>query len=142
MQLREIDISDSERIAELNQVLGYQPTPSLVLNQLSAILSESNHFGFVAEVDNRIVGYIHGFISLRLTTAPFAEIGGLVVDPSYRSRGIGKKLVEHFELQLPYIDKVRVRCNVKRNDAHAFYLALNYQEKKEQKVFEGTVHSN
>jgi len=45
-------------------------------------------------------------------------------------------LVEHFELEIKDVEKLRVRCNVKRTSAHEFYLALNYAEYKEQKVFE------
>lgn len=136
IKIREIEEMDSSRIAELNQELGYQTSISLVERQLKAILAESGHHGFVAVIDNQLVGYIHGFISIRLTAEPFAEIGGLVVDERHRRMGIGRKLVEHFEQNISGVEKLRVRCNVKRNAAHAFYTTLKYKERKEQKVFE------
>lgn len=136
INIREINKGDALRIAELNQELGYQTSQSLVARQLNTILSDRNHYGYIAISEQKIVGYIHGFISIRLTTAPFAEIGGLIVDEQYRKKGIGRLLVDHLERQINEVEKLRVRCNVKRNSAHEFYLSLNYQEKKEQKIFE------
>ncbi|MBL4593583.1 MAG: GNAT family N-acetyltransferase [Flavobacteriales bacterium] len=141
IQIRNIEEADASRIAELNQELGYQTSPSLVERQLKTILSERNHHGYVAINDNQIVGYIHGFISIRLTTEPFAEIGGLIVNEDFRNRGIGRQLVDHFEKQIKDVENIRVRCNVNRNPAHKFYLTLNYIEKKEQKIFEKKLHT-
>ena len=135
-QIRQIQESDSSRIAELNQELGYDTTSSLVKRQVKKLQSDNSHYGYVAVYDNKVVGYIHGCISIRLTTDPFAEITGLIVDSTYRKKGIGRKLVNHLEQEMNEVEKLRVRCNRKRKPAHEFYLALNYQEHKEQKVFE------
>lgn len=88
IHIRKIEAADSSRIAELNQELGYQTPSSLVDKQLKVILSKSDHYGYVAINGNQIVGYILGFISIRLTTEPFAEIGGLIVDETHRKRGV------------------------------------------------------
>lgn len=69
----------------------------------------------------------------RLATSPFAEIGGLIVNEEFRKRGIGRKLVNHFEEQIKEVENIRVRCNEKRNLAHKFYLTLNYSEKRNKK---------
>ena len=109
IQIRKIEETDSSRIAELNLELGYQTSSSLVEIQLKKILSENGHHGYVAINNNQIIGYIHGFISIRLTTKPFAEIAALIVDESQRKRGVGRKLVEHLEQQINEVEKLRVR---------------------------------
>ena len=141
IRIRKIQEGDAPRIVELNQELGYRTSSFLVERQLNTILNDRNHYGYIAITENQIVGYIHGFISIRLTTEPFAEIGGLIIDERYRKRGIGRILVDHMEQKINEVEKFRVRCNVKRSSAHEFYLALNYQESKEQKVFERKLHT-
>jgi GNAT superfamily N-acetyltransferase len=62
----------------------------------------------------------------------------LVIDENYRKQGIGKLLVNKARewAKEKHIDKLRVRCNRKRTEAHLFYIALGFVEIKEQKVFE------
>lgn len=141
IHIRKIQEGDAPRIAELNQELGYETSPLIVERQLRTILAEKNHYAYVAIIGDQIVGYIHGFISIRLTTEPFAEIGGLIIEERFRKNGIGRKLVGHMEQDINDVEKLRVRCNVKRSSAHEFYLALNYEENKEQKVFEKKLHT-
>lgn len=138
-RIRKIEITDVANITELNQELGYKTSRSIVESQINTILSDENHHVLVAVHDDQVIGYIHGFISIRLTAEPFLEIGGLVVKENYRKQGIGRKLVVRLEQHIQEVEKVRVRCNLKRKSAHDFYLALNYQELKEQKIFEKTL---
>ena len=46
--------------------------------------------GFVAEVDQRIVG----FATLEVYSAKFGEVRSLCVEPAFQGRGIGKRLVD------------------------------------------------
>lgn len=48
-------------------------------------------FGFVAVVDDKIVG----FAALEIYSAKLAEIRSLAVDDKFQGRGIGKSLVQH-----------------------------------------------
>jgi len=64
-----------------------------------------------------------------------------VIDENYRKQGIGKLLVNKARewTKEKHIDKLRVRCNRNRTEAHQFYHALGFTELKEQKVFEATI---
>jgi GNAT superfamily N-acetyltransferase len=139
IEIREIRNTDAVEIAQLTKELGSFINVDQVDEQLESILADKSHFAYVAVTDGRLVGYIHCFVALRMTTTPFLEIGGLVVKKEYRSLGIGKLLVNSMLQSNDEIDKVRVRCNVKREAAHEFYAHLNFEEKKEQKVFEWKV---
>ncbi|MEM6263910.1 MAG: GNAT family N-acetyltransferase [Bacteroidota bacterium] len=136
MKIRRATKADVTSIFELNQELGYRSSASLVEDQLTTILSRKDHVVFVATNQEEVIGYVHGFLAIRLTTAPFVEIGALIVKETHRHKGIGSKLIDYVEQHMNEVETTRVRCNVNRTSAHEFYLALGFTEKKEQKVFE------
>ncbi len=135
VQVRAIQESDSRAIAALAKQLGYDISLPVVAEQVASIIANQDHFAFVAVREAEIIGFVHGFVALRLTASPFLEIAGLVVREEDRGKGIGSRLVRHLEEYVNHCDTVRVRCNVKRELAHRFYLKLDYSEKKEQKIF-------
>ncbi len=137
--IRHIEHQDAIDLVELIRQMGSNLSITEFRSQIERITEDSNHCILVAEMDERIVGYIHGFISLRLTSNPFLEIGGLIVDPKHRKQGIARSLIKHLESRFPDYSMTRVRCNFKREQAHAFYLGLNFTEVKQQKIFERSV---
>ena len=141
IELRTISIADANQVQLLSKQLGYELGLDATAEQINAILSSENDFAVVALIENKVVGWIHVFKATRLETKPFAEIGGLVVDENFRSKGIGRKLVEatrQWCLQ-KHINDLRVRSNVKRIQAHQFYSSTGFSELKEQKVFKMNV---
>lgn len=93
---------------------------------------------YVIADDETVIGWIHGFYSLRVESDAFVEIGGLVIDERYRRKGVGKMLVnEVIEWSRRMnIHKIRVRSNAIRTDAHTFYESIGFTETKEQKIFD------
>ena len=136
VQIRQIVKEDVERITSLTNQLGSNIDSEIVLEQINNILNNPDHFAFVAIFNDEVVGYIHCFNAIRLTSNPFTEICGLVVDEKVRGNGIGRLLVQHVELLFKGNRKIRVRCNTKRNLAHKFYFDQDYSLSKEQKIFE------
>ena len=134
VEIRPIELKDAETISELSQQLGYSISSSEIKEQLKLILEEKTHSIFVAVKNNLVIGYIHCFKAIRLTSSPFMEIAALVVNESERGNGIGKLLIQKCE-QISQTS-IRVRCNTKRELAHQFYLKNGYKLLKEQKVFE------
>ena len=133
--LRKLQEPDVPFITQLLNELGYPVDQMHVSNQMKKVLSHPEHDAYVALDDEIVVGYIHGVESIRLTTEPFLEIIALVVGKKYRKQGIGRKLVQHLENNTTHLNSVRVRCNLKREIAHKFYKALNFDEMKKQVVF-------
>jgi ribosomal protein S18 acetylase RimI-like enzyme len=63
------------------------------------MLKGSRGVCFVARDGGEVIGYATGYpASTELTKIKYAELDGLYVSSSYRSLGIGKKLVEAFIL--------------------------------------------
>lgn len=134
--IRPLVTIDIDRIHTLSHQLGYNVSRAILEQQIQSIIDHPDHQAFVAVKADKVLGYIHGFKALRLTTEPFLEIGALVVAPEERREGIGKALVAHLEKHALACAKIRVRCNRLRTGAHQFYQNLSYLERKEQKVFE------
>ncbi len=133
--IRKIKPADSESIAQLTSELGSKVDTKMVNSQILEILKTPDHYAFVAERESTVIGYIHCFRAIRLTSKPFTEICGLIVSEKERSKGIGKLLVQKVE-SINKDLKIRVRCNSKRELAHKFYANLRYKLKKEQLIFE------
>jgi GNAT superfamily N-acetyltransferase len=136
--IKEIEIKDAGAITGLTRQLGYESTEDQTAQRIKNILNNPQHFACAAIVENEIVGWIHAFISIHLESDPFVEIGGLVVDESFRGKGIGKNLIGEVTqwARRNDFDKLRVRSNTKRNETHQFYLNLGFAITKEQKVFD------
>jgi len=66
----------------------------------------------------------------------YAEIVSLVVSEKERGNGIGAGLLREAEKWASQrVNKIRVRANVVRDDAHKFYSRQGYEHTKSQKVF-------
>ncbi|WP_103067991.1 GNAT family N-acetyltransferase [Aquimarina sediminis] len=131
-------VEDAESITELSGQLGYTASVTITQNRLIEILNNKDHCVFMAVNNKNIVGWIHGFYTLRVESDAFVEIGGLVVNENYRNKGIGKLLVEHIIdwSKQKKQSKVRVRCNTIRTESHKFYESIGFIKNKEQKIFD------
>jgi GNAT superfamily N-acetyltransferase len=106
--------------------------------RLNKILLDNEHCAYAAIDEGKLIGWIHAFYVINLESKSFVEIGGMVVDEYYRGKGIGKKLIEKVEgwaIQKE-CNRLRVRSNVKRKNAHKFYNRRGFIETKEQKIFD------
>jgi GNAT superfamily N-acetyltransferase len=137
ISLRKINVGDSEEVAQLSKQLGYEVSIEQTKYNITATLENKHCQAYVAIFENKVVGWIFVAHIILIESPAFCEIRGLVVDDKYRRHNIGKLLVEKVKQWCKEkSDKLRVRCNVKRKDAHTFYEHVGFTEKKEQKVFE------
>jgi GNAT superfamily N-acetyltransferase len=135
--IRTAALKDAELISELCNQLGYEATPDQVVKRLTHLLNHSDYCVFVVSANETIIGWIHGFYSLRVESDPFVEIGGMVIDEKYRNKGVGRLLIKKVTewAHLKECNHIRVRCNIFRKETHQFYHAMGFYEMKEQKVF-------
>ena len=138
IQIEPITLRHAQAVQKLSQQLGYAPFLNEIENNIKEVIINNDHVAFVAIANDEVAGWIHAFRGFLLESNPFIEIGGLIVDEKYRSGGIGKKLVERIKQWCAekQISTLRVRSQLKRKEAHQFYLANGFTEIKEQKVFQ------
>jgi GNAT superfamily N-acetyltransferase len=139
--VKKAEPEDAAAIARLSDQMGYTISVRETLRNLEIISQHENEIIFVALNDKKLLGWIHVFHTTRLESGSFCEIGGLVVDDQFRHQGIGTLLIDKIK---PWCinrgsSNLRVRSNVKRKDAHEFYLRMGFDESKQQKVFGLTI---
>jgi GNAT superfamily N-acetyltransferase len=137
--LRSAEPADAARLAELSAQLGYAATATDMVRRLTLLAGDDHSAVFVAESDvEGIVGWLHVGRRQGLLTEPDAEIHALVVDERRRGAGVGSALVRAAEAWARErgCASLRVRCNVIRTAAHAFYRSLGFNCSKRQDVLD------
>jgi GNAT superfamily N-acetyltransferase len=129
---------DAARLAELSTALGYPMTTGEAARRLAEIARHPDHAILVAEAGDRVEGWIQVSLPRIFETPRQAEIAGLIVDERARGGGIGRQLVAAAETwaREQGCQAIRVRSNVIRERAHAFYERSGFREIKTQKVLE------
>jgi len=70
--IREAKLEDAGGIAQLSDELGYPTTLEDVRLSISQIIESQQNQSFVAlSLDETVVGWIHIFVTIRLTSEPF-----------------------------------------------------------------------
>ena len=135
--IRMATFADSISINSLSFHLGYGSTPQKVADERLRVLLESNNDKvWVFNESDSILGWIHVFKAHRVASGMFYEIGGLVVDPDFRKKGVGRELVDFAAKEIDAENaELRVRCNSQRKDTHEFYRKLGFSNSKMQFVF-------
>ncbi|MEK7388324.1 MAG: GNAT family N-acetyltransferase [Elusimicrobiota bacterium] len=143
LRIRPAATQDGPRLADLNEQLGYPASPEEVSARLIKILSLGAGAVFVGESDGIVAGWIeiHQRPPLLVDGGCEAEIMGLVVDARLRRSGLGRKLITQAEgwAQARGCRVLRVRTNVVRQDAPAFYERLGFAKAKTQSVYKKAV---
>jgi GNAT superfamily N-acetyltransferase len=118
--------------------LGYIADAATMRRNLCAIRAEGLGEVFVAtDTTGVVIGWLNVRTSWVLEYGHFAEVLGLVVDGERRSGGVGASLLATAETwaQQRGLVEMRVRSNVVRERAHAFYRRAGYLETKRQIQF-------
>jgi GNAT superfamily N-acetyltransferase len=136
--IRRARASDPEDLARLSTELGYPMTPEEASARLSEIADHADHALLVAEARGRVVAWLQVTLPRIFESPRQAEIAGLVVEEEARGLGIGTALVSAAArwARERQCSALRVRSNVIRERAHAFYRRAGFSEIKTQRVFE------
>lgn len=137
IRLRRMAMHDAPAVAALSGELGYPSELARMVARLNVVLEREDHASFVATRGETILGWGHAFVCHFVESDAFVEIGGLVVGEAARGQGVGSKLLEAIAgwARTQGVAEVRVRSNIKRPRAHAFYEARGFAETKAQLVF-------
>jgi GNAT superfamily N-acetyltransferase len=140
--IRQLTASDADSVAALSHQLGYPCSASDLRSRIEQLLHSSERTAFAAILDGRLVGWIDIAMERHLQSPEVAVIGGLVVHEDVRGRSIGRRLCQAAEdwARSRGLSIVRVRSQVKRQEAHRFYQRDGYQLVKTSAVFEKKLH--
>jgi GNAT superfamily N-acetyltransferase len=138
ISIRRLTADDAEVAAELSGQLGYSCAVEDLRDRIEELSRATDRVAFAAIVDGQIVGWIDAAMERHLQYAASAAIGGLVVRENMRGLGVGRRLCLEVEewARSRSVPLVRVRSQIKREDAHRFYLRDGYRLVKTSLVFE------
>jgi GNAT superfamily N-acetyltransferase len=138
LSFRQLTAADAEAAAELCSQLGYPNSADDLRQRIEETARSADRVAFAAVLDGQIVGWIDAATERHLQSSACAVIGGLVVRDETRGLGIGRLLCLEVEewARSQSIPVVRVRSQIKREDAHRFYLRDGYSKVKTSLVFE------
>ncbi|MBE5736257.1 MAG: GNAT family N-acetyltransferase [Clostridiales bacterium] len=142
MRIRKAELKDLSRIQELNnelfelEIANFDkylikdwPLSNEGKTYFENAIKES--FVAVAEIDNKIVGYLLG----EETDIPYynfkiAELCNMCIDGNYRKQGIGNALYKEFEsyFRMKGISHFVVTASFKNESAKAFYKKMGFEE--------------
>ena len=130
-------VEDGTGVNALSKQLGYPLSIEETVKNIDLVLQSKDHTAFVAECENKIVGWIGASQVIMIEVMPHCEINGLVINEHYQGIGIGKFLIDkvkHWAREKGN-NKLGLHCNIKRTQAHKFYEHIGFAEIKQQKNF-------
>jgi GNAT superfamily N-acetyltransferase len=136
--VRSLEPGDAEAVAALSAQLGYPCDVSAMRKKMQRLAASSDRVVFAAVLDGAVVGWADAAVERHLQAPDTVVLGGLVVDERTRGLGVGKLLCQAVESWATSVgvSLVRVRSQIKREDAHRFYLRDGYEHVKTSAVFE------
>lgn len=141
-RIRPLCRDDAAEAARLCDQLGYPVDAATMTARLAAVLARpATHAVFVAADETLDAGRLLGLVAVewRLTIESGwqAEIVAMVVDAGARRTGLGRRLIDTAcgWARRQGADRVCLRSNVLRPEAHAFYPGLGFTRDKTQHVY-------
>jgi GNAT superfamily N-acetyltransferase len=130
--IRDASENDAAVVAELLGQLGYPTDAATASARIERFATHPVSRLFVAQADGgRVVG-LAGISCLPLVERPggWARLSAIVVDEAERGRGVGRALVAAVEAEAASrgCGYVEVTTADRREDAHAFYRRLGYEQ--------------
>ena len=138
MKVRPATSADAVPVSALCDQLGYPTSSEQAAQRIEVIQRLDNHTLLVAQgPDSHLLGWVHIHFYPLIVSGLEAEIGGLIVDEGSRGQGVGKLLMRHAERwsKEKGCQALRLRSNIIRENAHAFYERIGYGKTKTQWVF-------
>jgi GNAT superfamily N-acetyltransferase len=116
------------QLAALHTEAGYPSQPEDIRRRLENLPREDRLL--VAMSGDTVLGYAHLRVTRDLLNEETAEVVALIVARAFRRRGVGRRLIAAAETWALESGRARLllRTDVVQTDAHAFYIALGYEE--------------
>ena len=130
--IRDATVEDSSELLQLSNKLINLADWSNRMVMLEQSLQDPNSTIYVAEVENKIVGFIEErFFPDFVEGSTLSIIQSLMVDPKYRKQGIGTKLLQKAieESERRAVLEVHVWTEFDNEDARDFYLKHGFSKR-------------
>jgi GNAT superfamily N-acetyltransferase len=141
ISIRRMTAEDIPVSQALLSQLGYPLDVREVQRRYDAVAESTDHTLMVAEEAGRVIALCHVYVRPALDKPPEAIVQALVVDQACRGNGVGKIVMAAAEMWAAErgFSSVALSSNISRDDAHAFYKALDYKCEATSHLFRKTL---
>lgn len=141
--IRPLTPNDIDAVMRLHKELGWNPAfkadGSTLRQRLKSLITEENALLLVAEISNKVVGYVHGeTVTYLLFAGSEMFVSEVFVVESARSQGVGKTLMTAIEEEATNRKCFRITVmNGRERESYkrGFYPSRGYQERAQTAVF-------
>lgn len=133
--IRDAVPGDAPALTHLNTVaMGYDYPLDRTETKLKTLLASGRDKILIAELEGKVIGYLHLVDYDVLYADHMKNIMGIAVDPDFRRMGIGSALLEAGEAwaKASGAAGVRLVSGESRTGAHALYRSVGYKGNKMQ----------
>ena len=109
VSIRRATVQDAPSIAE---IIESAFTEDASVAQVKTCIEQQNFCTYVAEMENRVIGFVFGFITTSIDGTKRCELDLLAVHPDFQGRGAGTKLTEYFTADKTEADCIRALIKV------------------------------
>lgn len=131
VNIRNATLNDLEEIIQLAGEMGYQVTREGIKGVVEHFINNPDYYLVLAEKDRQVLGMVGFIIKYYLhREKPVLYVGSMAVKESFRSQGIGRKLMEQVEVIAKErgCNSIQLNSNKRRVRAHKFYEKLGFVE--------------
>ena len=143
IKIRPLRDNDIEAVMRLHRELGWNPAfmadGSTLRQRLQSLIVEESALLLVAEIDGRVIGYVHGEVIIYLLFAGREMmITEVFVRERARGKGVGKALVTAIENEAVKEKCFRISVlNSRERESYkrSFYPNMGYSEREQTATF-------
>jgi N-acetylglutamate synthase-like GNAT family acetyltransferase len=125
VKIREAQESDALTIAALYRSFVTSPHINVREDRIKAIATDLNNFLFVCEVEGLVCGtaFLTICLDVMFGNQPYGVLENVVIEESWRGKGIGNLLFEHVEelCRIRDCSKIMLMSTASREAAHRFF---------------------
>jgi GNAT superfamily N-acetyltransferase len=127
--VREIGLEMHSDILKLSKILNPKIDETLLAQRINKMLNYVNYFSFGVYKDNVLVGISGGWLTERLYSGKQLEVDHFVLDPNFRSLGLGSILLRYIETWAKNQECITLELNayVGNSRGHKFYFQNGYK---------------
>ena len=133
MEIRQATTQDSKYIEHLYKERVNNSSINVHPDRIEQIFQDEHNFLFIIELNKNVKGtcFVTFCLDPMYGKQPFVLIENIIVSSDSRKKGVGPALLQYVESFCLNRDcsKIILQSSNKRQDAHAFFKALGYDQK-------------
>lgn len=118
-----------DQIIELTSQLNPDLSASVLKERHFEMFKFQNHVCFGFYENNKLIGVISGWITVRLYSGKQIEIDNVIIDKNYQSKGYGETFTKEIELWAKENDCLSIELNtyLENRRSHQFYFNQGFK---------------